>query len=372
MINTTKDDFNDNPGSSAREENHKIFRRDQRSKLDGHSLVLPHMIAAEALTSRTMLEEGQSEAGQAELSLMLEETRQQIADAVPPSTITDNLAGSLHRLRRRLHPGVWQSLTPSVWQHEVFDYFLQDPLTRWSFEKPRGYSGDARLLDFIYGHPDIANEIESASTLGRALYDHTSKVASSVAVRERCHLVANYVDKIADKCGANTEILTIAAGHLREARLSGALAAKKIKRWVALDQDTKSVETIASNNPNSVVKATVGSVRSLITRPKQYGHFDFVYASGLYDYLADRVAIKLTRTCLSLLKPGGTFMFANFSTDTHSDGYMETFMNWALLWRNEQSMWNIINASIKDEAYRTRVVFGENRNVLYGFIEKNR
>ena len=118
MINTTKDDFNDNRGSSAREENHKIFRRDQRSKLDGHSLVLPHMIAAEALTSRTMLEEGQSEAGQAELSLMLEETRQQIADAVPPSTITDNLAGSLHRLRRRLHPAYehWHSVGHSLWR----------------------------------------------------------------------------------------------------------------------------------------------------------------------------------------------------------------------------------------------------------------
>ncbi|WHS30640.1 class I SAM-dependent methyltransferase [Brucella sp. NM4] len=330
------------------------------------------MIASETFSSKSMENVGHLESGQVELSDLLEETRQQIADAVSPSAVTEYLAGSLHRLRRRLHPNVWQSLAPSVWQHEIFNYFLQDPLTRWSFEKPRGYSGDARLLDFIYGHPDVAKDIENSSALGRELYNHTSMVASSVAVRERCSLVTRYVDEIASQCGTNAEILTIAAGHLREAQLSTSLASGKIKRWVALDQDNKSVEMIAKSYPGTVVKATEGTVRNLITRPKQHGFFDFIYASGLYDYLSDRVAIKLTRVCLSLLKPGGTFMFANFSTDTHSDGYMETLMNWALLWRNEQSMWKIINESIDDDAYQTRVEFGENRNVLYGFIEKSR
>ncbi|MGO8190128.1 hypothetical protein AB9F38_36180, partial [Rhizobium leguminosarum] len=56
---------------------------------------------------------------------------------------------------------------------QVAHYLHQDPLTRWSFEKPRGYSGDARLLDFIYGRPEIEDAVLSASNLGRSIYADT-------------------------------------------------------------------------------------------------------------------------------------------------------------------------------------------------------
>ena len=62
--------------------------------------------------------------------------------------------------------------------------------------------------------------------------------------------------------------------------------------------------------------------------------------------------------------------FANYAEGNPDAGYRETFMDWVLLLRSEADMWNIINASVDRNTVDARVFFGENRNVLYGVIEK--
>ena len=47
-----------------------------------------------------------------------------------------------------------------------------------------------------------------------------------------------------------------------------------------------------------------------------------------------------------------------------------TFMDWILLLRSEADMWNIIDRCVDRNTVEARVFFGENRNVLYGVIEK--
>ena len=71
-----------------------------------------------------------------------------------------------------------------------------------------------------------------------------------------------------------------------------------------------------------------------------------------------------------MLKPNGVLLFANFARDISDDGYMETFMNWALLLRSEADMWNIINASVDRNTVEASVYFGANRNIVYGIIKK--
>ena len=338
---------------------------------DGESLITPSAIA-DALVSprRPRRHDEQFEAGKAELALVLGFAGQRFERESDAAAIIDRANVDLHALRGKVHPAVWQQLIPIAQNHPALEFFLQDPFTRWSFEKPRGYSGDAHLLDFIYGHPSVAAEIAGASPLGKTLYDSTKDSLSSNAVRERRDLLTRHVDETAALQGRETEILTIAAGHLREADRSIALREGRIKRWIALDQDPQSVGLIARDFRGTAVEALDGSVRGLLTDAYELGRFDFVYAAGLYDYLTYKVAVKLTRCCLRKLKPGGTFLFANFSPEMIDDGFMETVMNWALLQRSEADMWNIINASVDRNTVEARVFFGENRNVLYGVIEK--
>jgi hypothetical protein len=97
-----------------------------------------------------------------------------------------------------------------------------------------------------------------------------------------------------------------------------------------------SIGTVARDFAGTSVEAVNGSVRSLLGGRYVLKTFGLVYAAGLYDYLPDTVAVKLTRKCVNMLKPGGSFLFGNFSQETDVDGYMETFMNWPLLLRTQE------------------------------------
>ncbi|MER8826863.1 class I SAM-dependent methyltransferase [Mesorhizobium sp. M0938] len=338
--------------------------------LDGKSLITAEMIAASLPRGKLEPHREAFETVRAELALVLHSTHQQVEQRKDPAEVIRRLMSYLDATRSKVHPDVWQALIPVVQNHPILEYFLEDPLTRWSHDKPRGYSGDAQLLDYIYCDPHVAESVASASEIGKALYSHTKDVPSCIAARERRDLLTWYVDEIAAKNGPQTEVLAIAAGHLREANRSVALREGRLKRWVALDQDPQSVGLITRDFRGTAVEAIDGSVRTVLTRGHKLGKFDFIYASGLYDYLAHNVAVKLTKTCLQMLKPNGTFLFANYAEGNPDAGYRETFMNWVLLLRSEADMWNIINASVDRNTVEAQVFFGENRNVLYGVIEK--
>lgn len=344
--------------------------RVKKKTLDGASLITPDTVAKEIFANRTEHFDDQFTVAKAEIAIILELALQQFKNGVLAREIIHWAAGTLHGLREKFHSSVWSALIPLVQNHPVCEFFLQDPFTRWSFEKPRGYSGDAQLLDFIYGHDSVAGLVGKATPLGAALYDYTKDASSSVAVRERRDLLTRFVDEAACRHGAETEILTIASGHLREADESAALKTGAIRRWVALDQDPLSVGSVARDFGGRGVEAIDGSVRDILLGSQQLGRFDLIYAAGLYDYLNDRVAIKLTRRCMEMLKPGGMFLFANFSEDIVVDGYMETFMNWALLLRSRADMWRIVHASAAPCEIEADVFFGENRNIVYATMRR--
>lgn len=337
---------------------------------DGHSLITPEAMQNEIFAGQVAEGDTQFDVAKQDLLLSLTLVQQLIDAGAEPQTIVHRTAGVLHHLRHKFHPSIWRELIPVVQEHPTADYFHQDPFTRWSHEKPRGYSGDAQLLDFIYGHPSVDGYIAQSTPAGLEIYDYTKHASSSVAVRERRDLLTRYVDKTAMRCGEKPEILAIAAGQLREANQSVALRDGRLRRWVALDQDSQSIGSITRDFAGTAIEAIDGSVRSILSRHHKLGQFDLVYAAGLYDYLIDKVAIKLTERCLEMLKPGGEFLFANFAEDITVDGYMETYMNWALLLRSEDDMWRIIQAAADPDEFNSEVFFGENRNIVYAVIKR--
>ena len=252
--------------------------------------------------------------------------------------------------------------------HRLAALLHEEPATGWAFRRPRGYAGDAHLIDFLYEHPVVEAEIALASPRGRAISAMVLASPAPVAVQERRRLLARLLDATAERV-PGAEALVLACGHLREAELTHSL--HTMRRLVALDQDSQSIaemqRTQRSNVPLMPVEASIGR---MIVRPLVHGTFDLIYAAGLYDYLDCVTATRLTQGMFTALKPCGRMLFANFCTGIPDYGYMDAFMDWRLILRDEAEMQALIDALPRAEVARASVFRGMNQAVVYALVQK--
>jgi len=275
----------------------------------------------------------------------------------------DRLVSSLETLRASLPPDDWTRTARSVVTHPLTHLLHQDPFTRRCYTKPRGYPGDARMLDYIYGEVDD----DDSTTLGRRILAANQNGPAPRAVRYRRDVLAGAIDAAADRVG-RPRILAVASGHLREADASQALQARRIGELVALDQDARSLAVVERAFGDLGVRTVHGRVRDLIVgRHDGLGRFDLIYAAGLYDYLRDEPAQRLTATLFAMLNAGGILLIANFQPGIRDRGYMESFMNWHLIYRTLDQIEALTRAVPTPELARTSRFEDPTRNI--GFVE---
>lgn len=250
-----------------------------------------------------------------------------------PETFNRCLAKVLATLREKAGSEWTETVIPIVRQHPATQIARECPLTRHATEWPRGYPGDAGLLDIIYRHQPGENGVLS----DRARRLHLAVQASSPprSVRHRRMLLADAIDEAA-VATPGAEILSVACGHLREAEWSLALAGNSISRFIAADQDQSSLDKLEADYGDRfpVIAPTPLSVRALLGgKTSTLGRFNLIYAAGLYDYLPDAIARALTEALFGLLHPGGRLLIGNFGTGIPEAAFMEAVMDWPLLWR---------------------------------------
>jgi hypothetical protein len=243
----------------------------------------------------------------------------------------DDLSG-----RREDSSEEWSEFARECLDHPLRRLLHQDPFTYRAFSKPRGYAGDAVMMDYIYGLGEASTAVRDATPLGRAILAHMSTRPSACAVRYRRRLLADLIDRTAAR-GGDT-VFALAAGHLREVELSGAVQNGQITNFVAMDQDTASLAVVARDYAQLGISAVSGSVRHILSGKAKPGTFDFVYAAGLFDYLSAPVATALTCKLFEMTRPGGMLLIPNFKTGARDTGYMESFMDWHLIYRNHDDM----------------------------------
>lgn len=277
-----------------------------------------------------------------------------------------NLFFGLHRLKRSARADEWRNFAQSSWQnHPVKALVHQDPLTRRAFEKPRGYAGDAELIDFIYGLRDLPR----TSSVGAAIYGQMFEAPAAKAVRARRDILAARLDVVAAEV-KQPRVLAIACGHLREAQKSRAVAEGRFGEFVGLDQDRDSLALIEQEQSPQGIKAVHGSVKSILKGETVFEDFDFVYSTGLYDYLPQPVAISLTTKLFGMLKPGGQLLLANFLPDVPDVGYMETFMGWPLIYRTDEEMADVASGIEADQISTQRTFRDPHQNVVFLEVER--
>lgn len=226
-----------------------------------------------------------------------------------------------------------QCVMRSVRAHPLFHLMLEDPYTARAFNKPRGYAGDAVMLDYVYDAVPPAN----TSAIGQSVFAVTTGLENALSVIHRRDALAELIDDVAS-CVAKPRVLSIACGHLREARLSDAVRCRKLQSFHAVDQDPLSLAVVEAELSELDVTAVPGSVSALLRGALQLPRMDLIYAAGLLDYLTAPVAARLIATLSQMLAPGGILLVANFVPHTFGQPYMEAVMDWHLVLRTADEL----------------------------------
>jgi hypothetical protein len=275
------------------------------------------------------------------------------------------LRHSLRDLRLHLPWDAWRAVAESGRRHPLHNLLLESPFTRRAYEKPRGYAGDAVLMDMIYG---LAKDEGDLSPLGGMLYGYEFDSPCFQSVRTRRAVLAREIDSVATG-RPHARVLAVASGHLREIEWSRAARSGAVT-FIALDQDAASLECIDRDYSRYPVSTRAATIGDLLRRAVRLCDVDLAYAAGLYDYLDDDVARALTSSLFRMLAPGGRLLIANFTPATHDAAFMETFMDWRLVYRTAAQVRALAAGIPQADVAAIDQFCDENRHVAYMRVSK--
>lgn len=219
----------------------------------------------------------------------------------------------------------WDKVKADLHDHPLYPVLLQDPANDRCVRKPRGYAGDAALIDFYYDR----RPPEDTSPLGRLQFSVTNEFQSAQGVRMRRDHAQGVIERAWSE---GKRICSLACGHLREA---DDLVGNDLSNVVAVDQDRLSLEEVRRKHGASLT-IVQANVFSYLQRAARSGtQFDLIYTLGLTDYLDERAMQLLHRLAHSCLAPGGRFMLANFVPQHLAVGWLDAIMDWHLIYRDE-------------------------------------
>lgn len=205
---------------------------------------------------------------------------------------------------------------------------------------------------------------------GAAIGNYATNSPACRAVRYRRSLVAQAIDRLAHFHSHPLRILSIAAGHLREAEIAHSVREKRIGEYIALDQDKESLKTIERDYSRYGVTPLEGSVRGILAGKVRFENFDFVYASGLFDYLSQPVGQKLVEQMFDAVRPGGELLIANFLPHGIDVGYMESFMDWHLIYRTDAEALDLMATLPRKQIRNIVISHDPDENVVFVAVNK--
>lgn len=262
----------------------------------------------------------------------------------------------LYRFKRSVTPEEWQALIQKASAHEINGLLAASPQFNHAQRWPRRYLGDAVFMDMIYGLGGTGRNLAEASLKGRYINEFIFGLPVEQAIRRARIRSAQTIDRIAysAKGSDSSHILSVGCGHLREACLSCALKDRITGRFVALDQDRKSLDLVAEAYGELGVETVHADIEALCRGGVVSGGFDLIYAANLYEYLDDETAKRLTRCVFEMLNPGGSLMITNISPFARDSGVMEALMNWPLVYRDQRDLKRMAGVLPKERIERMR------------------
>jgi hypothetical protein len=277
------------------------------------------------------------------------------------------LVCGLNSIRESSTPEEWSEFIGLSRAHPIRSLLEQEPYTKWSYSRPRGYMGDARLIDYLYLRGPEPGCV--VSDLGLSLHQCATRTPGGFSVRARRDMAAQAIDAIS-RDRDRPSVLAVACGHLREAERSVAVRERRLGRFIAVDQDPLSVGIVANELGGRGVDARCQQVADFIRGERSLPKFDLIYALGLYDYLSTPSARALTQALFNMLTEGGSLLFANFVPGTTEAGYMEAFMRWTLIYRSLSEMEGLCDSLSANQVLNTKSWTDDGNTIAYVVVQR--
>ncbi len=234
---------------------------------------------------------------------------------------------------------------------QTLGYLLLDLIetNRHVYRKPLGYSGDYIMMEYIYNYSGDHDYLGSSS-YEKLFNNYTCNIPISCSTFHRKRFLK---EKIVETLGKKdkAKILSVGCGSATE--LIELLNEGKVIKpilFTCLDSEKKVLDYIESRvRKIEMEKKQFFSMEYLcrditsIIRDENLKNklkdCDLVYAFGIFDYLSDRMAKRLTKELYQLLQKESNLIICNVSSENSSHrAYYELLGGWNMVHRTKEEM----------------------------------
>ncbi len=233
---------------------------------------------------------------------------------------------------------------------QVLGELLLDPIetNRHVYRKPLGYSGDYTMMNYIYDYH--SGKYLGGSSYEKLINNYTCNIPISCSNIKRKDFLKESILRVLKKENG-ARVLSVGSGPARE--LTELLKEDKITRpltFKCLDPEKQALDHIASVinaiepgrtrmlSIEYIYKNVTSLIRDKELKKRLPGQ-DLIYAFGIFDYLSDRIASKLTGELVQLLDARGKLVIFNISAEKNTGrSYYELLGEWNMIHRVEGQM----------------------------------
>ncbi|MDB2550615.1 hypothetical protein N9X24_01980 [Rickettsiales bacterium] len=244
---------------------------------------------------------------------------------------------------------IYQKLT----QEKIGRFFMSSPFPNRAFNKPLGFVGDYKMMYMIQELED-----EGGSLFSQFINVYYTNIPISNSVKNRTDILAKSLQNIVNDAKNNglseVQILSIGCGPALEVKKYLKQNNSNIKTiFNLLDFNRETLEfaqdqsLILTKDTNSKINLIEESVYNLMHH-KSFEEIlgkkcDFIYCSGLFDYLSNKLCKKLVDIFYNSLNKGGKLLITNMHLDNNDRHLMELLLDWHLIYRKESDVVNFVN-----------------------------
>jgi len=217
--------------------------------------------------------------------------------------------------------------------YEICGLIEESPLHQRTRRKPLGYAGDFLLIDWIY------TQETRGSRLGRFFDELFHSYEAAVAVRNRKDFFIRKCNELAQSKQARVDVLDIGCGSCRDVIEAHSVCDNGTQFYYhCVDHEQEAIDYAAVLLKGSGVSDRVRLDCTNAFKVRTDKQYDLIWSAGLFDYLNNRTAPLLIKKLWRLLKPGGQFIFGNFSPKNPTRTGMELIGQWYLIHRSAHEL----------------------------------